>query len=96
MKKRYYHSGNGLIVDYYDELLNKYVEEISKHKGNEEITCQLLKRLLKDLGIEELLKRNNENCRLLGMSAERELKLLSQIDFLKNKTGIICHTKLPS
>ena len=34
---------------------------------------------------EEIKQENEENCRLLGMSAERELALLSEIDRLKAK-----------
>jgi len=34
---------------------------------------------------DELKQENEENCRLLGMSAERELALLSEIDRLKAK-----------
>ena len=35
--------------------------------------------------VEALRKENEENCRLLGMSAERELALLAEIDRLKAK-----------
>ena len=35
--------------------------------------------------VEALQKENEENCRLLGMSAERELALLAEIDRLKAK-----------
>lgn len=34
---------------------------------------------------DELKQENDENCRLLGMSAERELALLAEIDRLKAK-----------
>jgi len=85
MKKRYYHNGDGLIVDYYDELMESYAKKIANHKGNEQITYQLLKSFLEDVGIEELLQEDKENCRLLGMSGEREADLLSQVENLKRK-----------
>lgn len=39
--------------------------------------------------VEALQKENNENCRLLGMSAEREIQLLQKVQQLENQVSCL-------
>ena len=68
---------------YLGDNAQSYTENGRRWYGDDEVKC------IEDLIIlweeEQVETSNDENCRLLGMSAERELALLAEIDRLKAK-----------
>lgn len=51
--------------------------------------AQRLRELTVPIDVEALQKENEENCRLLGMSAEREIQLLQKVQQLEDQVSCL-------